>query len=581
MYSSNYTNPVFPLVLVLLVLLLNSCSERSEYGEAGDYEKLGAPCIASASADVTAPNVSSVSPTDNSTYNSSATTVAVTFSENMEPASVTTNTSDTTCSGSLQLSSDNFTTCIKMSATPVASDNDTIFTITPTSSLSAVTTFKVKITTSVTDISCNTLVSDNSSIVGFSTSPSGSGTIRGSVQMDNGSSLSGVGVSDALWGSTVATTTSDNDGDFSQASLSLGYHSVTYSKNGYLSLTLTELLETDGETLDLETVRLLDEDCTSGTMSGKITDAVTGDNMSGVDLWYISGKNKHFKYWQGTFIGQTADNGSWTLPNSNCSPAWRCGDHYDSDENRWVKNDITSPTPGGWYTILSKKSGYYDGYNDAKSCGDQADQNNSLSAWLNIGEMRIILRWPKTNPVTAQDLDSHLQIPYLTPRIAGTECDGDSDKTDKCHLSRYTTQAADNPTSVTGVSTRDYHQYTDIVSSGDYVTLDKDHNTNNGSPPGDETMTITKVRSGTYSYSVHNSTDRDNDTANYKTNFSKSSAKVKVFYNRDGTLVKKRFYVPNDNGTLWRVFTFDSSRSGSGFDRVKEMTYEDNPAGIY
>ena len=26
-------------------------------------------------------------------------------------------------------------------------------------------------------------------------------------------------------------------------------------------------------------------------MSGKITNAVTGDNMSGVDLWYISGIN--------------------------------------------------------------------------------------------------------------------------------------------------------------------------------------------------------------------------------------------------------------------------------------------------
>ena len=579
MYLSNNTNPIFPLVLVLLVLLMSSCYEFSEYGKKSDYEKLGAACIPS-SGEVTPPSVSSVSPTDNSTYNSPATTVAVTFSENMKTNSVTTNTNDTTCSGSFQLSSDNFNTCIKMSAAPVASDNDTIFTITPASSLSAATTFKVKITTSVTDISCNTLGSDNKSIVGFSTSPSGSGTISGSVQSDNGSSLSGVGVSDELWGSTVATTTSDNDGDFSQASLSLGMHSVTYSKSGYLGLTLTELLETDGETLDLETVRLLDEDCTSGTMSGKITDAVTGDNMSGVDLWYISGKNKHFKWWQGTYFGKTPDNGSWTLPNPNCQNSqYYCG--RTNDGSRWVNSDITSPTPGGWYTILSKKSGYYDGYNDAKSCGDQADQNNSLSAWLNIGEMRIILRWPKTNPVTAQDLDSHLQIPYLTPRIAGTECDGDSDKTDKCHLSRYTTQAANNATSVTGVSTRDYHQYTDIVSSGDYVTLDKDHNTNNGSPPGDETMTITKVRSGTYSYSVHNSTDRDNDTAKYKTNFSKSSAKVKVFYNRDGTLVKKRFYVPNDNGTLWRVFTFDSSRSGSGFDRVKEMTYEDDPARIY
>ena len=550
MYSSNYTNPVFLLVLVPLVLLLSSCYERSEYGKKSDYEKLGASCIATE--DVTQPSVSSVSPTDNSTYNSLDTTVAVTFSEKMFTWSVTTNTSDTSCSGSFQMSSDDFSTCIKMSAAPVASDNDTIFTITPASSLSAVTTFKVKITTSVTDISCNNLGIDNSSIVGFSTSPLGSGTIRGSVQMDNGSALSGVGVSDALWGSTVATTTSDTNGDFSQAPLNLGYHSVTYSKSGYLGLTLTELLETDGDTLKLETVRLLDDNCTSGTMSGSITNAVTGDNMSGVNLWYIEGKNKHFKYWQGTYFGQTADNGSWTLPNSNCSPAWRCGNHYNSDERRWVKNDITSPTPGGWYTIRSKKSGYYQGYHDAQACGDKDNQNNSLSSTLNVGEMRIILRWPKTNPVTAKDLDAHLSIP-------------DNDSTGTFHL-WYGTQSG-----------KDYY----IYGANDNVTIDKDHNSGNGSPPGDETITITKVRSGTYSYSVHNLTDKDNNTANYKTNLAKSRAKVKVFYNDEGTLVRKRFYAPNDNGTLWRVFTFDSSRSGSGFTRVQEMTYENTSANVY
>ena len=556
MYSSDYTNPVFPLVLVLLVLLLNSCSERSEYGEAGDYEKLGAPCIASASADVTAPTVSYVSPIDNSTYNSPATTVAVTFSENIETGSVTTNISDTICSGSFQLSSDNFTTCIKMSAAPVASDNDTTFTITPASILSATTTFKVKITTSVTDISCNTLGSDNKSIVGFSTSPSGSGTISGSVQSDNTNSyLSGVGIS---WGSTVATTTSDSNGDFSQASLSLGMHSVTYSKSGYLSLTLTELLETDGETLNLETVKLLDEDCTSGTMSGKITNAVTGENMSGVDLWYIKGKNKRFAYRQGTFFGQTADNGSWTLPNSNCSPAWRCGDHYNTDERRWVKNDITSPTPGGWYTILSEKSGYYQGYHDAKSCGNQANQNNSLSATMNEGEMRIILRWPKTNPVTGKDLDSHLSIP-------------NKDDNGTVHI-WYGTNAG-------GVSANDYYVY----GANDNVTLDKDHNDDSSpaSPPGDETITITKVRSGTYSYSVHNYTEKLRSTSSPADNLSKSNAKVEVIYNKEGTLVRKRFYAPSDNGTLWGVFTFDSSGSGDGFTRVDNMSYEATNSNIY
>ena len=76
MYSYNNTNPVFLLVLVPLVLLLSSCSERSEYGKKSDYEKLGA-----GSTDKTAPTISSVSPTDNSIYNSPATTIVVTFSE--------------------------------------------------------------------------------------------------------------------------------------------------------------------------------------------------------------------------------------------------------------------------------------------------------------------------------------------------------------------------------------------------------------------------------------------------------------------------------------------------------------------
>ena len=528
MYSSNNTNPVFLLVLVPLVLLLSSCSERSEYGKKSDYEKLGAACIATE--DVTAPTVSSESPTDNSTYNSPATTVAVTFSENMATGSVTTNTSDTTCSGSFQLSSDNFTTCIKMSGAPSASDNVTTFTSTPTDNLSGGTTYKLRITTSATDDASNSLASAYTTTNGFTTSPSGSGTFSGSVQMDNGSSLSGVSVIDALHGSTVATMTSDNNGDFSQTSLALGMHTLTYSKSGYLGLTMIELLETDGETLVLETVRLLPDNCTSGTMSGNITDAVTGDNMSGVSLSYTIGLNKFSGF---TDFGDTDTIGAWSLSMSE-----------------------------GWYTIKSVKSGYYYGYHNAKVCGNQTEQNNSLSPTLNEGEMRIVLKWPKTNPVTATDLDSHLSIP-------------NKDDNGTVHLSRNT--------NVGGVYANDYY----IYGANDNVSLDKDHKASStpGSPPGDETMTITKVRSGTYSYSVHNSTDRDNNSdsccPNYKTNFSKSNAKVKVFYNKEGTLVRKRFYVPNDNGTLWRVFTFDSSRSGSGFTGVDNMTYEDTAGNVY
>jgi len=540
-YSSNNINPVFPIVLVPLVLLLSSCYESSEYGKSSDYEKLGAACITTE--DVTAPTVYSESPADNSTYNSPATTVAVTFSEKMATGSVTTNTSDTTCSGSFQLSSDNFTTCIKMSAAPVASDNDTIFTITPASSLSAATTFKVKITTSVTDIPCNTLGSDNSSIVGFSTSPSGSGTILGSVQKGDGSPLGGVSLIDDQWGSTVATTTSDSNGDFSQTPLSLGRHTVTYSMDGYLDLVVEELLETDGQTIQLETARLLPDNCTSGTMSGNITNALTGDNMSGVHLHVTPGINRiygrHFLF-RGTAFGYTDSNGAWSL----------------------------SKDPG-WYTIMSHISGYYYGYINVFACGNQANQNNSLRETLNEGEMSILLTWPKTNPVTGVDLDSHLYIPIIDiGATRNSDCDGNADDGDKCHLYYRTLQS--NPAVYNGVSTDNYH----IYGAGDNVTLDRDLRTS----PGDESTTISNVGSGTYSFSVHNHADK---AATASDNLSKSRAKVRVWYNKGGTLIEKTFHPPNANGTLWRVFTFNSSDSGSGFTRVRTMTNEDTAADVY
>jgi len=321
--------------------------------------------------------------------------------------------------------------------------------------------------------------------------------------------------------------TSDSSGDFSQASLALGMHSLTYSKSGYLDLIMRELLETDGETINLETVRLLYDNCTSGTISGKITDSVTGDNMSGVSLSYTIGLNKFSGF---SDFGETDTNGDWSKSMSE-----------------------------GWYTIKANKSGYYKGYNNVFACGDQSGQDNALRKKLNEGEMSIMLVWPKTKPVTAIDLDAHISI----PNTAGNGT---------FHL------YYDDDTGGTGLG-GDYYVY----GAGDNVTLDwdADNTTARPSPPGHETFTITKVRSGTYSFSVHNITDKDNDTTNFKTNLAQSRAKVKVFYNNEGTLVRKRFHVPNANGTLWRVFTFDSSGSGSGFTKVQEMIYEDSVSDIY
>ncbi len=197
--------------------------------------------------DTTAPTVSSISPTDNSTDVSVSTTVEVTFSEAMSTSTITTNTDNTTCSGSFQLSSDNFTTCIKMSAAPSASNSDKTFTSTPSDNLSRGTNYKLRITTSAKGTSSNSLASDYTTTNGFTTMEAG--TITGGVLSEySDSALSGVSVSFAKSGTTVDNTTTDSSGDFSQT-LILGTYTLTYSKSGYLDETQSATLATDNQTL--------------------------------------------------------------------------------------------------------------------------------------------------------------------------------------------------------------------------------------------------------------------------------------------------------------------------------------------
>jgi len=195
MYSFKKSKSFLPLVIIPLLLLLNNCSDSSEYGSQSDYEKYGSGAT-STTADTTSPTITSVSPVDNTSSVAVNSTVALTFSEKMSTSTISTNTSDTTCSGSLQLSSDNFTTCVKMSAAPTASNDNQTFTSTPADNLSTSTTYKLQATTSVKDPAGNALATAYTTN-GFTTasssssSSSGSGTIQGSVISYSGSSAVG------------------------------------------------------------------------------------------------------------------------------------------------------------------------------------------------------------------------------------------------------------------------------------------------------------------------------------------------------------------------------------------------------
>ena len=514
MYSFKKSKSFLPLVIIPLLLLLNNCSDSSEYGSQSDYEKYGAGAT-STTADTTSPTITSVSPVDNTSSVAVNSTVALTFSEKMSTSTISTNTSDTTCSGSLQLSSDNFTTCVKMSAAPTASNDNQTFTSTPADNLSTSTTYKLQATTSVKDPAGNALATAYTTN-GFTTastsssSSSGSGTIQGSVISYSGSSaMSGVSVSYALSGTTVDNATTDSSGDFTKSSLATGTYTLSYSNSGYVDETQSATLATDNQTLTVAKLKMLSTSCAStGTISGTITDAVSSANVSSVAISIRRGLSTT----SGTVYNTATTDGS----------------------GAYSINSVAR----GWYTLQTSKSGYSDSTFHVVSCGNVSSQDSSISTTLASGAMRIVLSWPTGS--TAADLDSHLQIP--------------DNSSGSFHI-YYDTNVA-------GVNHKKY-----LYGASDNVTLDRDET----SAAGTETVSITAVRSGNYSYSVHDYTNKANASISKLAN---SGASVKVYYNSTTTT----YNVPNNAGTLWTVFTFTSS---GGLVEVGTMSDQSSASSVY
>jgi uncharacterized protein DUF1566/Big-like domain-containing protein len=116
------------------------------------------------------PEVTSITPADQATDMALSTTINVIFSKSMDSSSITTNTATTNCTGSFLVSANDFTSCVQMTtASPVASTNNTVFTLTPTSNLAYETTYKIKVTTAVLDSDGNAMESEYLTENGFTT----------------------------------------------------------------------------------------------------------------------------------------------------------------------------------------------------------------------------------------------------------------------------------------------------------------------------------------------------------------------------------------------------------------------------
>jgi hypothetical protein len=174
---------VFMLFLIIIGTTL-SCMKSSDNSTSSSDNSTSI-------SDTTVPTVSSVSTTsDNQSSASITDNIIVTFSEAMDPTYVTTGTSDTNCAGTIRVSSDNFSTCVKISSSPSSSNSNKTFTLEPVEDigtaigiagdvddyLTVSTTYLTRVTTGVKDTAGNAMSSQYETSSGFTT--------------DNGSSFS-------------------------------------------------------------------------------------------------------------------------------------------------------------------------------------------------------------------------------------------------------------------------------------------------------------------------------------------------------------------------------------------------------
>ncbi len=126
--------------------------------------------------DQDAPHLVMVSPEDSTTDVPVNMAILLSFDEAMVPSTIIFGTDETDCSGSLQLSKDDFLNCVPMSQENFSySEDKKTFNVSPQSPLDGFSTYKIKITTSAKDLALNPLEQEFMMTYGFTTGPGGGG----------------------------------------------------------------------------------------------------------------------------------------------------------------------------------------------------------------------------------------------------------------------------------------------------------------------------------------------------------------------------------------------------------------------
>lgn len=255
--------------------------------------------------------------------------------------------------------------------------------------------------------------------------------------------------------------TTDTNGDY-QITLADGTYDVEINHDGYVPHRFSERIE-GGTTLYIEkALMLLGDEESMGGISGYITDAVTGNPISGAKITLRKGWNNT----TGAVVAElsTGSDGKYI---------------YDIKDVYGVIFGLQC----GNYCIYVEKDGYISTtVNVIVTAGQvNTNQNGTLSPVMGDGEYRFVLRWGEY----PHDLDSHL----VGPNANGTKFhvyygqmgDGDSADLDLDDVTSYGPETVTIRDERNGKYVYAVHNYSDrhssnsnrLALSGAYVTVYK------------------------------------------------------------------------------------------------------------
>lgn len=406
------------------------------------------------------------------------------------------------------------------------------------------------------------------------------GTITGNVKDNTGSTLSDVTIT---VGQLNITTVTDRAGNYTLENVPPGTYSITYSKADHDVLVKENVVVTVNQTTTLDVT--LQKTVPKGSISGSVKDIDSNTGLASVAIKSVSeghvatftteadGSYTHnlpvgsYKvtfskegYIDSVYSNVVVTEGNITyleavlqISNNNIGLGNASGKIIDAVTGNPVNgvtlslraginntagsilHTATTDTQGnytftgidaGHYTATISLTNYLDNTFSIVVLGGvtRDNQNCTITPILNDSETRIVLTWGEF----PSDLDSHITTPS-TPQ--------------------------------------EHIFYSNKIGTG--LNLDLDDTTSYGP----ETITITQAQTGTYTYYVHDYTNRSIASSTGSTALANSGAIVKVF---QGNTLKATYNVPNTGGTLWKVFTITDGNIAP----INEMLYEAEPTNV-